>query len=431
MATYKPGAIVDGVAGSIGGTVWRDAGILKTIQGRTKPTEKYSNHFSESKNMTVRAAQSWAALGDTERAQWETVGALIGRGYRWGKRVAMSGYQAYFRSWRLQQGRAAISAPVVPSIAEYPDDLGMVTEDYGVDLWLMGYDRDLGGNETIIHRVMRESSTANMSWKRKIHRYIEVKSGGWLGATVGRSQRYNGASTSATYVGAIDAGAVHTIEMWVKFDEAQTWSLVDLVRIDDTDIVIHPSYQGKYQIRNGAAYQVVGDPILDGAWHYITHTLVAGAGGLISYKDGLAWGDPLVGTAVGFGTYIRIGYHATLDRWMLGCVDSIRISDVVRTPEEVAANWNDGIGRPFVADANTKALWRFNAVVGDQVEDVSGNGRHLDVVDMADAPGVGSRLVYAGAESAMTSRRGVPIETVCYDTDRLLRCPRDQVVAWP
>jgi len=430
MATYKSGAITDGVAGSIGGTVWRDSGGMGTIQSRNKPVSRQTNYMSDSRNMMARAALSWAALSDEIREQWATVGVLIGRGYRWGRRMPMSGYQAYVRAWRLQVGRAVVDVPVVPSIAEYPEGLTLTIEGYGDDLWLMGYGRDLGVGETAIHRVMRESSTANMSWRRRVHRYVEVDSGGWLGAQVERAQRHNGVSSTGIYEGSFATATPKTVEMWIRADTEQTGVTAQALCVDGTDLIVYVLREGTSQVRNFSTYVIMPTLLTDGHWHYVVIVIQDGAGGCYGYTDGELWPASGVGFEQVWNVKLSVGSNGAGAAWMTGDIDSIRISNKVRTADEVAANWAGGAGRRMADDANTLGLWRMDAVDGGLVLDESGRDKHLTATDLADAPGMGSRLIYAGAESAMTVNRGVPIETVIYDPSRLLRAPVGEVVAW-
>jgi hypothetical protein len=59
-----------------------------------------------------------------------------------------------------------------------------------------------------------------------------------------------------------------------------------------------------------------------------------------------------------------------------GVIDELRISNVVRTPAELAAAWNGGAGVPFTADASTLALYHFDDATGQSMLDASSHARH-------------------------------------------------------
>ncbi|MCK4722118.1 MAG: right-handed parallel beta-helix repeat-containing protein, partial [Dehalococcoidia bacterium] len=56
-----------------------------------------------------------------------------------------------------------------------------------------------------------------------------------------------------------------------------------------------------------------------------------------------------------------------------GLIDEVRISNIARTPEEIDASWNDGIGERFVLDDDTAALWHMNEGSGDTIGDATTN----------------------------------------------------------
>jgi len=69
---------------------------------------------------------------------------------------------------------------------------------------------------------------------------------------------------------------------------------------------------------------------------------------------------------------IYIGGDA-VSKWCKALIDEVRISDKVRSADEISAIWNNGNGVQFEVDANTIALWHMNEGEGSTIYDETNN----------------------------------------------------------
>ena len=84
-----------------------------------------------------------------------------------------------------------------------------------------------------------------------------------------------------------------------------------------------------------------------------------------------------------------------------GRLGEIRLSSIARSPAAIAANWNAGLGRHFPLDANTRDLWRFDALSGALVLDLCSPAHDFTTSGLVLVPGPFCRLVYAASESIL------------------------------
>lgn len=63
-----------------------------------------------------------------------------------------------------------------------------------------------------------------------------------------------------------------------------------------------------------------------------------------------------------------------------GVIDEVRISDIACTPEEILANWNDGLGKKLEVDEYTVALWHIDEGEGGTIFDETENDNDGTIV---------------------------------------------------
>lgn len=92
------------------------------------------------------------------------------------------------------------------------------------------------------------------------------------------------------------------------------------------------------------------------------------------YKNGeCVYDDSNAGGAVDLSSNCYIGYSYNPTRWLPGEISELRVWNVERTAEQIAAN-------PYEVDPSSQGLlayWKFNEGTGSKITDHSGNGNDL------------------------------------------------------
>ena len=120
----------------------------------------------------------------------------------------------------------------------------------------------------------------------------------------------------------------------------------------------------------------------DGAWHQIV--AVREAGRLYVYVDGTLDTDSQTGlpyknisaaTTESPFNLRALGNRGTPHEWFGGCLDDVRAYARALTANELAAQYNNGLGAPVVAEGGLLFGFTFDETGGDAL-DVTSNQRH-------------------------------------------------------
>lgn len=171
-------------------------------------------------------------------------------------------------------------------------------------------------------------------------------------------------------------GRALTVEAWVYYDSV-TSNCMTAVRKGTSssptyDYWLHKNYSpgdslywGSWTSYTAQAFSAVSP----GRWYHYAGTYDPGRALAEMWVDGV-----LVGSSTTYGAptansdVLRIGIDWDLGCGMLGVIDEVRISSTVR----YTATFSPDV--VFTADADTLALWHFDAFTGSLAVDASGNG---------------------------------------------------------
>ena len=178
-----------------------------------------------------------------------------------------------------------------------------------------------------------------------------VNSPEWVPGRVGKALRFNGSNQYVrAKAGLILGGArAFTVEAWVNYEgetgthpdqfvygEGSYNDLIDLrLKAGRPDLTILSSNWMENSAR---------EPLSIGEWHHLAGTLESGVGKL--YIDGrLAATNPNMGPAIQSGVETDIGRFAGNNglRYFRGAIDELRVLNVARSADEVAADYRWGL----------------------------------------------------------------------------------------
>jgi hypothetical protein len=201
----------------------------------------------------------------------------------------------------------------------------------------------------------------------------------WVTGKLGQALSFDGAND---YVGAgpdsiLDFGTSQdfSVTAWIKTtDTASTKTVVSKQFTGGSNPGFFFQVDGNVvyaQVRDATTIAQVNDavhPIADGTWHFVAMT--ADRTGLLSlYSDGTLDGTPVDMTAVGDINNVEslfIGKRK-VQEWFLGNIDDVRVYNYVRTPAQIAWDYNRG---------GPVGWWRFDECTGTTAYDASGQGNN-------------------------------------------------------
>lgn len=409
MATKKAGPLVSEIRGRVGGMVFQGCGAGGMVRSSRKPVSGQTGYQRDVRRIMAQASTGWGKLTAGMREDWAVRAG--------GERKA---FVQYVKAWLVQVGATTIDAPGVPVQLGRP--MWMMTQTL-VDpegLWLAGFTRDLQASEEAIVRVYRQ---VPRTWNKFIRRtvwYENVGFGEGLGAQLDLVQNLMSfPSGSATRNGVSTMATTWTLEMWIRPDVVQGSVVQTLYSTFFFSKTVYWNVSGTLRWREDGLQQVIGPTPGYGTWFYVV-ILADGVGGTIDcYINGAPYGAQVNYTARPLDGLQSIGQQVGhVNRWLEGRYGPVRISDVLRTPAEIAATWAGGEGRPWVTDGNTEVLLQMRETTGVVLEDTSGNGRDWVRTNLWNAMGPFCRMIYPEASKVMPAGR-VGLETVVKDTSRL------------
>jgi hypothetical protein len=234
---------------------------------------------------------------------------------------------------------------------------------------------------------------------------------------MGNCLQFSGASGNYAYLGNgdfMDGVSDFTIEFWFKTTDATAQQSV-MHYENDSQMCFYAniSYANggmEYRAPNWHSAEV---NISNNVWHYVAIT--RNTSNSKCYFDAAVETNEAESGNMPIGQY-EFWFAQDVDYPFIGKLCEVRISNCVRTQEEITAAWNSGNGQRFTADANTLVLLHMDEGSG-YPQDSSGNDD--DVVGMgaactwaADSPAFSSTqtLTPSGVASAeaIAPRRSSP-----------------------
>ena len=97
MATFKLGAIITDVAGSIGGTTLKRNGAYKVIMNKSSGTPYSRSYNNPSLQYLPFIFKSWSRLSDAEKAAWKEQALLYTFPDKFGTLRTLSGRQLFVK----------------------------------------------------------------------------------------------------------------------------------------------------------------------------------------------------------------------------------------------------------------------------------------------------------------------------------------------
>jgi len=171
-----------------------------------------------------------------------------------------------------------------------------------------------------------------------------------------------------------------TIEAWVKsndysiayqtigskFGGNNGWWFT--ARENDLRFIIYDSVNGSGDMTRAAS-------LVAGQYYYVAATF--DGSDMRIYVNGSQIGPALarsypIPTVPGYDA--RIGVRQLPEaNYFNGIIDEVRISNIARTPAEIAASWDGGVGERFVLDDDTAGLWHMDEGSGGTIGDATTN----------------------------------------------------------
>jgi len=179
----------------------------------------------------------------------------------------------------------------------------------------------------------------------------------------------------------------YTQEAWVLWDgNTVTAENNTIIGGNDTNKHILWIVSGTVYVGNDGNEFVVIDenPMPVGVWTHFAVSYDGATGNMRLYRNGVPTGTPLGFSNVGFTlTDINLGRFnvpANKEHLFGGMIDDVRIWDSVRTPAEIAANYDQCL---LGTEAGLAAFYNFEDGTGSTtLTDVTGNGNDGTLVNM-------------------------------------------------
>ncbi|MFA6185457.1 MAG: DUF2341 domain-containing protein [Candidatus Shapirobacteria bacterium] len=194
----------------------------------------------------------------------------------------------------------------------------------------------------------------------------------WTQGKIGKSLNFNGTTNYLTNTRKVITGGL-TFGVWIKTTSTDSTTTYDgnaaqnIIGDSTGGVALGFGVHGgkvRYQHYTSAWYSVLGSTsVNDGLWHYISVTHNSSTGAIVIYVDGKQDGS---GTLAynGSSAYdiIARGYGGD---YFTGQLDQIRIYNYVRTPAQIAYDYNKG---------GPVGWWKFDECQGNVAYDWSGVG---------------------------------------------------------
>lgn len=150
---------------------------------------------------------------------------------------------------------------------------------------------------------------------------------------------------------------VITIEGWIYYHSGTYWMFISKGYLNEFEVYGYIAGNVVRWFRAGSFRELsFVTPVNE--WFYIA--IVDDGVNVIAYKNGAQVGSLGSLTGSSSTSTVDIGARPVGTSPFNGLIDEVRISDTARTPEEILANWNDGLGKRLEVDAHTVALWHLD-----------------------------------------------------------------------
>jgi len=398
MATITPGPLASQIHGSIGGTTFSERGAKTVLRSHTKPTSKASSALTVSRNLIAGAGSKWAALSPSQRDAWSDLAARLL--FRSGSHALShySPFALFCAALAAQSGRSAPTTPANPQ-AYVPCPPCAPTLTAAADgLWVTALSRILSTGEQLLVRALRSFPAHITRPLYKLAGFVELAAGGWFTPTPELAITLPSAAYVPYRASFFTASNHNSFEFWIRMDPSPPVTAMYLYYGADTYKYLRYT-AGLWQIMDNLTLVTLGTYALTpGRWYYVAALHNGTASTVSLYIDGALKFGPKALACGGLNAFFYVGgATAGVARWQ-GAMDEFRFSTVVRSPTEIAANWNNGIGRVMPLDADTLALWHFDSYTGTTTFDSTTH--HLDLTSASHTLtfGPGPRLLYPIAQ---------------------------------
>ena len=418
MALGKPGPLVDKIHGEIGGTVFQRSARGQFMRANVQPIRRRSRWQQDIRNVMAQAASTWGALTATIRQSWADLSTS-----------GLSGFVIYVSAWLVQIGARSLDAPPVPQTLDHPEPLHPTTTEHDGDLILTGFSRNLLENEEAIVRTYQQVPRTWRKPGRKTIGYTNAIADEGLGVDLNIVQNIQSDPSSYAYhSGFMASSTTWTFEIWIRPDTTQAGGQEILLTLNGGTHEIMWRVDPNYFMCYDGDYHLIGACPGHGEWFYVAIVADGIAGTMNVYVNGVLYGENILWAAVNLDGGKTIGRHAVgAIRWLEGRLGPVRFSDIKRTPAEIAAIWNDGRGRMFQVDDDTRCMLRMNETTGNTLFDVYPNWMHWTRSQLTNAWGPFCQTLYPAASKIMTEG-SVTMQTRVKDLTKLPgRLWRDKV----
>ncbi len=149
-------------------------------------------------------------------------------------------------------------------------------------------------------------------------------------------------------------------------------------------------------------------------WNYIAITKDNNNNGKL-YKNGQLIYQGLYSNTFYSWSRLDLGavYYTGYGGWFNGFIDEVRISNLVRTPQEIENNYNSNL--EFISDANTIGLWHFNQNSGTVANATAGVNGTLSNSAWDINGKFSSCLYYNGTNARTTMNQIIPTTNMSFE----------------
>lgn len=430
MALTQLGPLITQIAGSAGAATFRRARGSTIVYTATNPTRRQRNLQTETRRLMGQAAKAWLSLSAADRTAWSTAAANCIRFDLLGGKHAMTGLRLYIMTTLLYAGTAITPVLTPPVITGQAAPVEPSTGTDAGDLVLRSLGRDLAANETAIVRVYKEYANSVRHAPRRTHQSLIIPGLTDPGDVDDYSVRLPGGNAHITRTTTINAGNLTTVEGWINLSETTGTGARWIFEADSNKryLVWYPGDRWRW-IENAVTTDLWFSTLRTG-WHYFVSLIDDTTHIMRFYFDGVYRGQAIALSQTGLINSFRIGNSAYLGYGFTGRFDEWRVSNILRSEAVILANYNAGVPKRLLVDANTIAKWNFNILSAGLFLDQSPSGFHLTNSDGTLDRGLFNRVLYAAADSRIGANRHVELQIQIHHLAAQSPPPSIRVLDW-